>query len=297
MTKLNAWIVASRPKTLSAAAVPVMVGTALAWSVDLLNWMPAIICLSFALLVQVGTNFVNDYKDFEKGADTEERIGPPRAVASGWISPGAMKQASVLVLGTAFCLGCSLIAFGGWWLLAIGIASIACAYLYTSGPFPLAYVGLGDVFVVLFFGLIAVTFTYYVQTGHISAESIALGVGVGLMVNNILVINNYRDADQDARSQKRTLTVRFGRSFSLVQYQMSMVIAALAPLFVFLQTGNSWVLLGCIVYPFGRFLTMRISRLPIDNHFNKALGWTSGLLILYGVTVSVGLVLEGIVTG
>jgi 1,4-dihydroxy-2-naphthoate octaprenyltransferase len=269
-----------------------VVGSALAYREDLFQWLPALICLVFALLVQIGTNFVNDYKDFEKGADTAERIGPPRAVASGWIPAGRMKAASRVVLGSAFLIGCSLIYWGGWWLLGIGVASIACAYLYTSGPVPLAYVGLGDLFVVLFFGLIAVGCTTYVQTGHISREAWALGLGVGLLVNNILVVNNYRDADQDARSNKRTLTVRYGRTFSLIQYQVSLVAASLAPLYVFLQGGSSWVLLACVLYPFGRFTTMRISRLKIDSSFNRALGWTSGLLVLYGVLLTVGLVLE-----
>ena len=290
---MKAWILASRPKTLPAAAIPVGVGSALAYAEDLFSWVPALICLGFALLVQIGTNFVNDYLDFQKGSDREDRIGPARAVASGWVSAIAMKRASIIVLAAAFCLGLGLIPYGGWWLLAVGVISILCAYLYTGGPYPLAYHGLGDLFVVVFFGWVAVGCSYYVQTGHISREALALGLGVGLLVNNILVINNYRDADQDRVSGKKTLAVRFGRGVALLQYQISVVLASLVPLYLFLSGYSEWVLLGCITYPLGRFLTFRISQMKIDRSFNRALGWTSGLLVLYGLLVGVGLVVGG----
>lgn len=267
-----------------------VVASALAFYEETLRWVPALICLGFALLMQVGTNYANDYLDFSKGSDSEDRIGPRRAVASGWVSPQSMKRAAIGVLAAGFLLGCSLIFYGGWPLLGVGIASVVCAWIYTGGPRPLAYSGLGDLFVILFFGLIAVGFTFYVQGGYFHPAAWLLGLGVGLMVNNILVINNYRDADQDRKSGKRTLVVRFGRSAGLLQYQFSITIASLVPVVLLMQGFSSWILGGALVYPFGRFLTMRIARLPLDQSFNRALIWTSGLLILYGLVLGGGMV-------
>lgn len=290
--KTEYWIAASRPKTLPAAVVPVAVGTALAYAEGSWQWLPASICLGFALLMQVGSNFANDYLDGVRGLDGDERIGPQRAVASGWISAESMKRAAWLVLVLGFLLGCSLIFFGGWLLLPVGLACVACAWLYTGGPKPLAAAGLGDVFVILFFGMVAVPFTAYVQTGTFSGVAWLLGFGVGLMVNNILVINNYRDADQDRKAGKRTLAVRWGRAASLLQYQLSITIASLIPVALLMQDYSAWILLAVLVYPAGRFLTMRISRLPINAGFNRALGWTSGLLVYYGAALALGLVLS-----
>ena len=150
MSQLSIWLEATRPKTLSAAVAPVMLGSGLAYADGGFTWLPAVICLAFAVLIQIGTNFANDYLDGIKGTDTEARIGPQRAVASGLVAAAVMKWAAIGVLVLGFCIGLSLIVFGGWWLLAVGIASVVCAWCYTGGPFPLAYNGLGDVFVVLF---------------------------------------------------------------------------------------------------------------------------------------------------
>ncbi|MFP4157899.1 MAG: 1,4-dihydroxy-2-naphthoate octaprenyltransferase, partial [Opitutales bacterium] len=163
--KWHIWLSATRPKTLPAAVCPVLVGSSLAYESGSFAWVPALLCLGFALLIQVGTNFANDYLDGIKGTDTKERIGPQRAVANGWIEAVVMRRAAIAVLAAAFCLGLGLIPFGGWWLLVVGIASVVCAWLYTGGPYPLAYHGLGDVFVVLFFGFVAVGCTYFVQSG------------------------------------------------------------------------------------------------------------------------------------
>jgi 1,4-dihydroxy-2-naphthoate octaprenyltransferase len=197
MGTFHIWLEATRPKTLPAAVAPVLLGSGLAYAEGAFVFLAALICLVFALLVQVGTNFANDYLDGIRGTDTEQRIGPPRAVASGLVAPELMKRVTMVTLAVAFCVGLALIPFGGWWLLLIGCSSVLCAWLYTGGPYPLAYNGLGDVFVVLFFGWIAVGCTYYVQVGRLSLDACLLGLGCGLLVNNILVVNNYRDVDED----------------------------------------------------------------------------------------------------
>jgi len=285
------WIEASRPKTLPAAAVPVLAGSALAYHAGSFHLTPALVCLGFALLMQIGANFANDYLDFMRGSDSPGRIGPQRAVASGWILPETMKKAGIGVLGAGFCLGGTLIHFGGWILLPVGVASVVAAWFYTGGKRPLGYRGYGDPLVILFFGFIAVPFTYYVQAGSFHPMSWWLGLGIGLMVNNILVINNYRDADQDRDSGKKTLAVRFGRSFCLLQYQLSITAASLIPVILLFHGSSNWILMAVLIYPVGRFLTLRISRLPLDPSFNRALGWTSALLVYYGLALSLGLVI------
>ena len=176
MATLQIWFEATRPKTLPAAVAPVVLGTAMAHSDGQLHLLPAAICLAFALLVQIGTNFANDYLDGIKGTDTDARLGPRRAVAAGLVSASTMKWAAIGILAFAFCLGLSLIHFGGWSLLAVGLSSVLCAWFYTGGPYPLAYNGMGDVFVVLFFGLIAVGCTYFVQALQITVDVLLLGL-------------------------------------------------------------------------------------------------------------------------
>ena len=223
------WVEAARPKTLPAAVIPVLVGTALAAAHRTANYGSAAICLLFALLVQIGTNFANDYFDFVKGADTPARVGPRRAVAAGLIAPRTMLAATTLVLILAFLVGLLLVREGGWILLPIGIVSIVCAIAYTGGPFPLGYNGLGDVFVFIFFGLVAVDTTFYVQAGGLAPDVTSCAAAVGLLAANILVANNYRDVETDARAGKKTLVVRFGRKFAVWQYALSHLVALLCP--------------------------------------------------------------------
>lgn len=223
------WLEATRPKTLPAAVAPVVVGTALAWREGAFEAAAAAACLGFALLIQVGTNFANDYYDFLKGADTAERVGPRRAVASGLIAPATMRAAMIAVFAAAFALGLTLLAYGGWPLLVIGVASIVCGVAYTGGPYPLAYHGLGDVFVFIFFGLVAVGATAFVQTGVLTGEALAAGAAVGGLAANILVANNYRDVETDAKAGKHTLLVRWGRGYGRVQFAAAHGLAAVAP--------------------------------------------------------------------
>lgn len=241
------WVGATRPRTLPAAIAPVILATALAGRDDTLVAPAAAACLAFALLVQVATNFANDYFDFVKGADTAERVGPARAVASGRVRPATMRTVTGVVLLAAFAVGLSLLNYGGWPLLVIGVASLVCAVAYTGGPYPLAYHGWGDVFVFGFFGLVAVGATYYVQAGTVTLEAWLLGAGVGALATNILITNNYRDVETDARAGKRTTVVRFGRGFARAQFLTGHAVALLAVAGLAVRGVVAWELAGAIL--------------------------------------------------
>ncbi|HEY1109959.1 MAG TPA: 1,4-dihydroxy-2-naphthoate polyprenyltransferase, partial [Opitutaceae bacterium] len=231
------WIGAARPRTLPAAIAPVLVGTALAWHDGRLVGAAAALCLLFALLVQIGTNFANDYFDFVKGADTAARVGPRRAVAAGLVAPATMKRAMILTFVAAFAAGLGLLYWGGPWLLVIGVTSILCGIAYTGGPYPLAYHGLGDVFVFIFFGLVAVGGTYFVQAGVVTLDTLLAGTAIGALSANILVVNNYRDVETDAAAGKRTLVVRLGRGAARAQFGGSLLVAAAVPVVLVAARG------------------------------------------------------------
>ncbi|MGF1531961.1 MAG: 1,4-dihydroxy-2-naphthoate polyprenyltransferase [Puniceicoccaceae bacterium] len=292
---MNRWILASRPRTLPAAAVPVWVGSTLAIARDGFELVAAGLCLGFALLIQVGTNFANDYADFEKGADSESRIGPPRAVAMGLIDPGTMKRATLLVLLAAFGLGLGLIPYGGVWLVVVGVSSVVFAYAYTTGPYPLAYLGLGDVFVICYFGLIAVGVTEYVQTGSFSLSGWALGLGVGLMTNNLLVVNNYRDAEEDAKVGKKTLVVRLGRPLALRQYQLSGYVAVGLAVVTALWEGWFLVLPVMVVAVRVRCDSLALAAATTAEDYGGVLARTVRRLLLYGGVLGGGILLSKLV--
>lgn len=281
-----------RVRTLPAAVAPVLVGSALAWHDGRFQAGAALLCLCFALLIQIGTNFANDYYDFIKGADTVERVGPRRAVAAGLIAPATMRRAMLAVFGAAFLVGQGLIHRGGPWMLLVGVASIAAGIAYTGGPWPLAYHGLGDVFVFVFFGLVAVTTTYYVQAGSVSAEVFGWAVPIGLLATNILVVNNYRDAATDAVAGKRTLVVRLGPGFARVQFTMSLVVAFLTPPLL-LWRGNytAAVLLPLLLVPLGWRHVCRLRSAGTPTELITLLGDTGMLLAFYALLLSAGLVL------
>ncbi len=285
------WIEAARPKTLPAAVIPVMVGTALAAAHGTADYGKAGVCLLFALLVQIGTNFANDYFDFVQGADTPERVGPRRAVAAGLIAPRTMLAATWLVLGVAFLTGLLLVREGGWVLLPIGLVSIVCAIAYTGGPFPLGYNGLGDVFVFIFFGLVAVGATFYVQAGGLAPDVMPCAAGIGLLAANILVANNYRDAETDARAGKKTLVVRFGRKFAVWQYVLSHVVALLVPPALALLHYRWPVLVPLVLAPWAARLTHRLMASWEPAEQIALLGDTAKYLAVYGVLLSAGVVL------
>jgi 1,4-dihydroxy-2-naphthoate octaprenyltransferase len=291
MGTFGIWLEATRPKTLPAAVAPVLLGSALASAASSFQPLPALLCLLFALLIQVGTNFANDYLDGLRGTDTDARLGPQRAVASGQVVPAVMRWAAIGVLALAFGLGLSLIYFGGWWLLAVGVLSVVCAWIYTGGPYPLAYNGLGDVFVVLFFGVIAVGCTDYVQVGVLRNEALLLGVACGLVVNNILVVNNYRDVGEDRLAEKKTLVVLFGRTWALVQYGFSLLFAA-GVLGWFALGGYGYlVLLGCVPLLFGIPQLFRLKKAATAEDYLASLKGSALIVVGFSVLTSLGLVL------
>lgn len=291
MANLQIWFEATRPKTLPAAICPVMVGSSMAYHDGLFNWIPSLICLSFALLIQIGTNFANDYLDGVKGTDTEARIGPLRAVASGSVQPLAMRRAALTVLALAFILGLSLIFYGGWWMLLVGASSVICAWLYTGGPYPLAYNGLGDLFVILFFGLIAVACTYFVQALQITVDAFLLGLASGLVINNILVVNNYRDLEEDILASKRTLVVMMGRRFAQLQYLGSTVLAATILLVLAWKQHAFWLGLAGVPLSYGVVIGARLHRLTTAQEFLGVLKASGMIVAAFGILVSVGLLL------
>jgi 1,4-dihydroxy-2-naphthoate octaprenyltransferase len=288
--RVQIWWSALRPRTLPAAFAPVLAGSALAWHDGGFAWAPAALCLGFALLVQIGTNFANDYYDFVKGADTAARVGPRRAVAAGLVTPAAMRRAMLATFAAAFLVGLGLIAWGGPWLLAVGVASIASGIAYTGGPYPLAYNGLGDVFVFLFFGLVAVGGTYFVQTGRVTAEAGLVGAGIGLLAANILVVNNYRDAETDAAAGKRTLVVKLGRRAARVQFALALAGAFAVPVVLAASRGfSAWCLLPLVLAPLGWSHARRLRESKSPGELIVLLGDTGKLLALYAVLLAAGL--------
>jgi 1,4-dihydroxy-2-naphthoate octaprenyltransferase len=285
------WLAATRPRTLPAAIAPVLVGSAFAWSDHTLVWPAALACLGFALLIQIGTNFANDYYDFVKGADTAERIGPRRAVASGLVTPLAMKAAMASAFVAAFLVGLSLLSYGGWPLLVIGVASIVCGVAYTGGPYPLGYNGLGDLFVFLFFGLVAVCATYFVQAGAVTREVFLGSVAIGLLAANILVVNNYRDVETDAKAGKRTLVVRFGRRAARVQFGVSLFVAFTMPVHLMMRGDyRPVILLPLAIAPLAMRHLRRLETSQTPGELIALLGDTGKLLALYAVLFSAGVV-------
>lgn len=285
------WVLAARPKTLPAAIVPVIVGTALAVRIGAWSAVPALLCLGFALSVQIAANFANDYYDYIKGADTPERTGPARAVAAGWVRPERMRNALFLTLGLAFVIGLGLVPYGGWPLVIVGIACLVSAVAYTAGPFPIGYVGLGDVFVILFFGFIGVGFTFFVQAGYFDWSAWLAGAGVGAVTANILVVNNCRDWETDRRVGKKTLVARFGPDFGYCQYFAQFALAFAVP-FVLLTLGFGYpVLLPLVLALWALNLFRRVVRAANGAQYNRLLAETALFVAAYGALLSAGLLL------
>src|SRR5687768_11866621 len=241
-SRARAWLLAARPRTLTAAAAPVVVGTAAAHASGGIAWGPALAALGGAFALQIGTNFANDVFDAERGADGPSRKGPARAVSSGWISPAAMKLAMAAAFAVAALFGVYLAAVAGWPVIAIGVASILAGIAYTGGPYRLGYHGLGDVFVFGFFGVVAVCGTAFVQRGAVPGLAIAASVAVGALSTAILVVNNLRDRDEDTVTGKRTLAVRLGRAGALAEYALLVLAAYIVPLALAGSRGG-WLLL------------------------------------------------------
>jgi 1,4-dihydroxy-2-naphthoate octaprenyltransferase len=289
--RFTIWLLASRPKTLPAAAAPVVVGSAIAIHDNKFYIVAAIIALICSLLIQIGTNFVNDLYDFLKGADDENRVGPQRALAEGWISVRQMKTGIYFTFGLTFILGLFLVYHAGWIILLIGVLSILSGYAYTAGPLPLAYNGLGDIFVFIFFGVVATVGTYYVQALQFSWFAFLASIPVGLLITNILVVNNYRDADEDKKKNKNTLAVIFGKVFSLVQYSVSIFISYAVPVFLFFFFDQPvFVLLPYLSLPLAAKIIYELNTTKGEK-LNDTLASTAKLSIIFSFLFAIGIVI------
>jgi len=283
------WWLAARPKTLWAAAAPVVIGTAMAFADGGGVWLPAVVALFGAVMIQVGTNFANDYFDYKSGVDKHDRLGPIRVTQSGLVKPEAMKRATAIAFSLATIAGVYLVWRGGWPIALIGIVSITCGVLYTAGPFPLGYKGLGDLFVLIFFGPVAVGGTYYVQTMAMDTTVLSAALAPGLFSVAILTVNNLRDIDSDRAAGKKTLAVRFGRPFSRLEYLVSIVAASSVPALLYIVNGqHPWAMLTLIVPVVAVPVIRRVFTSREGPPLNDALAATGKLLLLYSVLFSIG---------
>ena len=287
----RAWLLAARPKTLAAAATPVLLGCALAQATGGFEWIPALLCLSFALLMQIDANLINDLFDYTKGSDRQDRLGPERACAQGWITTAAMKRGILLTTLVACALGSGLLFYGGPELIAVGAVCVLFAFLYTAGPYPLAYHGWGDLLVILFFGFVPVGCTYYVMCHGWTPEVTTASLSCGLAIDTLLMVNNYRDREQDARSGKQTLVVRFGAKTGQLLYLGLGISASLLCLF-FIHYGHFWAaLLPQLYLPLHLLSWKRMVEIDHGRALNRILGQTSRNMLLFGILLSVGLIL------
>ena len=285
----SVWLLAVRPKTLGAAVAPILIGTAMAYAVDKGHAVAALAALLGALLIQIGTNFSNDYFDFVKGADTEERLGPIRATQAGLVTPEAMRRNFVVVFGLAVLVGIYLVYRGGWPIVIIGVLSIASGILYTGGPMPLGYLGLGDLFVLIFFGPVAVGGSFYVLTLELPLEVILAGFGPGLLATALLAVNNLRDEPTDKKVGKRTLAVRFGPAFARGEFLTAFALALILPFILAFWTNGHWFacLSALIIIP-GRSPIRQIISGVEGVELNETLAATGKLIILYSILFSFG---------
>lgn len=292
-SKIRIWIRAARPQTLPAAFVPVLVGGVLAWHDGMFHWLASSVALTCALLIQIGTNFANDYYDFVKGADTETRIGFERATATGLITSEQMKRATILTMAMAFFIGLYLVWHAGWIILLLGVSSLLFGVLYTGGPYPLAYNGLGDLFVFLYFGLVAVMGTYYVNALQWSADSFWAALAIGSLTVNILVVNNLRDIEQDRKAGKNTLGVIFGEHALRWEYLIMLIIAVAIPFYFYLELSYSLsIFLPLLSLPAAGYLLRIVWKEKKKERFNRVLERTAQFMVLYGMLFSAGIILS-----
>lgn len=285
---LRAWVLASRPKTLSGALLPVAIATALAYQDGKLQPAAAALCFAFAALMQIAANFINDLIDFLKGTDGAERLGPERAVQQGWISPRAMRVGIGVVIALASAAGLGLLRFGGWELVAVGVACIAGAFLYTT---LLSYCGLGDVMVVVFFGLVPVLATYYVQAGCLTPAAWLLGGATGLVTDTLLVLNNFRDRDTDRATGKRTLVVALGTRFGKGLY-LGVGVVGCALAVVASGWSSRWLGVFPLLYLIPHHWAWRtMLRIDHGRELNRVLALTSQNMLWFALWVVVALVL------
>lgn len=291
MNKSRAWILASRPKTLPAAATPVIVATFVAIGDGVFQFWHAFAALIGAFLIQIGTNFANDYYDFKKGTDTEERLGPTRVTQAGLLSPKEVMLGMWLVFALAVLIGIYILFIGGWPIFILGLLSILFGIAYTGGPYPLGYNGLGDIFVFIFFGFVAVGGTYYIQAGTITPQVYWASVPIGLLTTAILVVNNFRDLEQDKKAGKRTLAVRFGKKITQLEYFLLLGLSYLVPVIMWrIELVSYWILLIFLSFP----LSFSLSKDMLEKQgraLNETLAGTGKLELIYGLLFSIGYLL------
>lgn len=299
MTKnsIKAWFLAARPKTLTGAAVPVMIAFSFAWA-DLPKpapcslgrvIVPAVLCLLFAFIMQIDANFVNDYFDFKRGNDDETRLGPKRACAMGWVSASAMRRAIVLTTTLACLVGLPLIFYGGWWVVIVGLLCVVFCFLYTTC---LSYHGLGDVLVLVFFGIVPVSIPYYIIVRAMTFEVFIASIACGIVIDGLLMVNNYRDIDNDKRAGKITLAVRLGKAWSRRFYLLLGIVACLLGI-VFALNGHVWASVLPLFYLLLHVQAYRhMVRIDHGRELNKVLGETARNMFVYGLCVSIGVLLQ-----
>lgn len=287
---LKAWVLASRPKTLTGACIPVIVATALAVNDGVFKWQPALICFIFACLLQIAANMINDMFDYLKGSDRGDRLGPERACSQGWITIRAMKRGIAYVLAVACAIGCLLFLYGDpLVLLGIGVACVIFAFLYTT---LLSYCGMGDVLVFVFFGLVPVAGTYYVQAGYVSLAAWGTGAIIGILIDTLLVLNNYRDREADKLSGKRTIVVIFGELFGRYFYLLLGIIAWLGCVCLSFN-GFTWVAITTLLYLPIHYVTWRkMVAIRKGKALNAILGRTSINMFIFGILMAIGFLIS-----
>jgi 1,4-dihydroxy-2-naphthoate octaprenyltransferase len=285
------WWTAIRPRTLSIAATPVILGSALAWSEGAApQWSVLLATLACALLIQVGTNLHNDVADFERGTDKPDRVGPLRVTAAGWVQPEQVRTAARFSFGLALLLGLYLVARGGWPILVAGLASLWAGWSYSGGSRPISHTPWGEVFVLVFFGLVAVAGTHWLQGGERTLDAVLCGAIVGLPAAAVLLVNNFRDRDNDLLSGRRTLAARLGDAGSQRAYT-AMVLAPFVLTLILALHGHLGVLLAVVAVPYALKLLPRLRRSANGTQLNMLLGATARLGLMLGVLLSVGVFL------
>jgi 1,4-dihydroxy-2-naphthoate polyprenyltransferase len=289
---LRIWVMAARPRTLPAAISPVLVGTSLAGSEGTFRPLAFVAALIGSVFIQIGTNLSNDYSDARRGADAEDRLGPVRVTAGGLVPPRKVLVATWLAFAIAVAAGGYLIAIAGWELLIVGVASIAAGVLYTGGPLPYGYQGLGELFVFGFFGIVAVVGSYYVQVEELRGLAFTLAVPIGLLAAAILMVNNIRDIDTDRRAGKRTLAVRLGRQRARRLFAATTYVPFLWMIGVAIGAGMPWLLLAWLSAPLAPPLVRTVASRTDGPSLNRALAGAGRLLAVYSVLLSAGLLLS-----
>jgi 1,4-dihydroxy-2-naphthoate octaprenyltransferase len=288
---MNPWILAARPRTLGAAVIPVLAGGALAFAAGNLDPMAMVLLIACAVLIQIATNFFNDAIDHAKGADTAERLGPTRVTSSGLLAPRTVMTGGAACLALAVVLSIPLVLHGGWPVVVIGIFSLFFAYAYTGGPFPLAYLGLGEIFVVLFFGIIAVAGTFYLNTLELSSAAVLAGLQIGLHSSVLLAVNNLRDIDSDRAANKRTLAARFGLTFARRE-NGTLVMAPFVLGIAWLPLGYLWAfLLPLMTLPLAWWLARACLVANPDRSVNQLLAQAAALHAAFGLLLALAFLL------